>query len=163
MASSLTNRVPSLRHGDFLLAESSAITEYLEEAFPPPSHARLYPADLRERARVRMVQALLRSDFMPIREERSTDTVFTGVAPKPLSAEAQAAAARLCRIAGELIHAADAFIAREFSIADVDLSMMLQRLVANGDPVPPVLASYARAIWQRPSVRRWLALTAYRG
>jgi len=160
-ASSLSTRVPSLRHGDFVLSESSAITEYLEEVFPPPAYARLYPEDLKERARVRMVQALIRSDFMPIREERSTDTVFAGVTPKPLSAEAQAAVARLLRIASQLIPAEGRHVASAFSIADLDLSMMLQRLVANGDEVPAVLAGYARSVWERPSIRKWLALTEY--
>jgi glutathione S-transferase len=38
--SSLTARVPALQHGDFVLSESSAITEYLDELFPDPA---LYP------------------------------------------------------------------------------------------------------------------------
>ena len=37
-ARSLTGRVPALQHGDFWLAESSAIDEYLEELFPPPAY-----------------------------------------------------------------------------------------------------------------------------
>ncbi len=45
----------------------------------------------------------------------------------------------------------------EFTIADVDLAMMLQRLVANGDAVPERLKAFAAAIWQRPSVKEWLA------
>ncbi|MBB3257144.1 hypothetical protein F4827_002309 [Paraburkholderia bannensis] len=35
---------------------------------------------------------------------------------------------------------------------------MLNRLVLNGDAVPPPLADYARYQWQRPTVQRWLAL-----
>src|SRR5512134_962937 len=57
---SLTARVPTLTHGDFSLSESSAIDEYLEEAFPPPKHAAIYPRDLRKRARARQVQAWVR-------------------------------------------------------------------------------------------------------
>jgi glutathione S-transferase len=34
--------------------------------------------------------------------------------------------------------------------------MMLMRLVANGDPVPDRLRSYAQGIWARPSIRAWL-------
>src|SRR5512143_4180872 len=48
---SITGKVPALRHGDFWLAESSAIDEYLEDAFPPPAHPRRYPADPRDRGR----------------------------------------------------------------------------------------------------------------
>ncbi len=46
----------------------------------------------------------------------------------------------------------------EWSIADVDLALMLNRLVMNGDAVPQRLASYADRRWQRPSVQSWVAL-----
>jgi len=160
---SVTGRVPALRHGDFWLAESSAITEYLEEAFPPPQHPRLYPADPRERARVRMVQALVRSDFMPVRSERSTGTLFAGEPAKPLSADGQAATERLLRIAGSLVRSPDGFITSRFTPADADLALILMRLVANGDPVPTHLAAWSRAIFARPSVTAWLANTRWKG
>lgn len=160
---SVTGRVPALRHGDFWLAESSAIDEYLEEAFPPPAWPRLYPADPRARARARMVQALVRSDFMPVRAERPTSTLFEGAGVKPLSAEGAAAAERLVRIAGALVTDPSGFVAGQFSPADADLALMLMRLVANGDPVPAPLAAYARAVFARPSVKAWLANTRWRG
>jgi glutathione S-transferase len=160
---SITGRVPALRHGDFWLAESSAIDEYLEEAFPPPRHPRLYPADPRARARVRMVQALVRSDFMPVRAERSTAQLFQGEKPKALTPEARAAAERLGRIAAALLPGAEAHVAGAFSMADVDLSLMLMRLVNAGDPLPPHLAAWARRIWERPSIRTWLLNTRFGG
>jgi len=159
---SITGRVPALRHGDFWLAESSAIDEYLEDAFPPPAFPRLYPADPKERARVRMVQALVRSDFMPVRSERPTSTLFEGEAARPLTAEGREAAERLVRIAGALVRGPGAFVASHFSMADADLALMLMRLVANGDPTPAPLAAYARAIFTRPSVSAWLRNTRWR-
>jgi glutathione S-transferase len=158
VAHSITNRVPTLRHGQRWISESLAILEYLEEAFPAPRHPRLFPEDLQERARVRMVQGLLRSDFLPIREERSTETIFYGVAIQPLSAKAEAARQRLLRIAAAVLENRSS-IASSFSIADIDLATMLQRLVANGDPVPEPLAQYANAVWRRPAVQQWLELT----
>lgn len=158
VAHSITNRVPTLRHGQAWISESLAILEYLEEAFPAPRYPRLFPEDRLERARVRMVQGLLRSDFLPIREERSTETIFYGVPVQPLSAKAQAARERLLRIAAAVLEGRSS-IASSFSIADIDLATMLQRLVANGDPVPEQLASYARSVWQRPAVLKWLELT----
>ncbi len=80
-----TGKVPALRHGDFWIAESSAIDEYVEEAFPPPAHPRMYPEDPRERARVRMVQAFLRSDLVPLRQARPTSTFFLGEKPGPMT------------------------------------------------------------------------------
>src|SRR6185503_20622514 len=41
----LTGRVPALQHGDFWLAESSAIVEYLDEAFP--DRPKMLPEDPR--------------------------------------------------------------------------------------------------------------------
>ena len=75
-AVSLTGRVPTLVHGDFHLAESSAIAEYLDEVFADPAHPALYPAAVTDRAVARQLQAWLRSDLMPIRQERSTEAVF---------------------------------------------------------------------------------------
>ncbi|MCA3783732.1 MAG: glutathione S-transferase, partial [Burkholderia sp.] len=46
----------------------------------------------------------------------------------------------------------------EWSIADVDLAVMLNRLVLNDDPVPQRLADYARGQWERASVQRWVKL-----
>jgi len=81
---SLTHRVPTLVDGDFSLSESSAITEYLHEAYPGQA---LYPAEVKDRARARQVQAWLRSDFMPIRSERTTVVLFYAPSATPLSAE----------------------------------------------------------------------------
>lgn len=155
-ATSATGRVPTLDHGGFRLAESSAIDEYVDEAFSGP---RLYPADLRERAVARQVQAWLRSDLMPIREERSTAFVFAKPVPTPLSPAARAAAARLFSAAGGwLAHGGDNLFA-DWCIADVDLALMLNRLVMAGDEVPARQADYATRQWARPSVQRWVALS----
>lgn len=158
---SFTGRVPALRHGDFWLAESSAIDEYLEETFPPPRHPALYPAEPRARARVRMVQAFLRSDLAALRAERSTATLFSGEAPRPLTPEGQASADRLVEIASRLLPEGASHLTGAFTVADADLALMLQRLVQNGDPVPPRLAAYAREIFRRPSIRKWLARTRW--
>src|SRR5436190_19709142 len=71
-AASLTARVPMLCDGDLTLSESSAIAEYLEEAYPPPRHSRLFPAAAGDRARARQMMAWLRSDLLALREERPT-------------------------------------------------------------------------------------------
>src|SRR5260370_29871519 len=83
---SITRRVPTLVHDNFSLSESSAISEYINETFPG---TRLYPIDPRSRARARQVQAWLRSDLMPIRDERPTLVVFYGEKRPPLSADAR--------------------------------------------------------------------------
>lgn len=158
----LTRRVPVLEIGDFELSESSAIAEYLEDRFSPPEWERIYPHDLQKRARARQIQAWLRSDLMPIREERSTDVVFGGVKKPALSKAGAASASKLFDTASALLAHGNPNLFGEWCIADADLALMLNRLVLNGDDVPPLLADYAAFQWQRASVQRWLALSAKR-
>ncbi len=155
--SALTARVPCLVHDGFWLTESSAIAEYLEECYPPQTHVALYPRTARDRATARQIQAWLRSDLMPIREERPTHTLFFEPTAEALSERAGESAQRLFHLAGKLLAPGAAHLFGDWSIADTDLAIMLQRLVANGDAVPENLARYARDQWRRPSVQRWVA------
>lgn len=152
---SQTQRVPTLTHEGFALSESSAITEYLEELFP---QVPIYPKAPRQRAKARQVQAWLRSDLLPIRQERSTLVVFYGQRGEPLSAQAQVAAAKLIDAAQALLEDGRQYLFDTWSIADVDLALMLNRLVLNGDPVPANLVDYAQRQWQRPAVQEWVQL-----
>jgi glutathione S-transferase len=149
---SMTRRVPTLIDEQFTLSESSAITEYLDEAYPG---ARLYPHTLQARARARQIQAWLRSDLMALRQERPTEVVFCAPVDKPLSEAGQAAAAKLVAVASSLLEHGGPHLFEAWSIADVDLSLMLSRLVCNGDEVPAMLADYASRQWERPAVQEW--------
>ncbi|MBV8210232.1 MAG: glutathione transferase [Burkholderiaceae bacterium] len=150
---SLTQRVPVLVDGDFALSESSAIDEYLDDTYPGTP---LYPAEPKARARARQLQAWLRSDLMPIRQERSTEVVFLRPVERPLSDEAKAAAARLFSAGIELLGDGREHLFGRWSIADTDLALMLNRLLLNGDSVPARLAAYATHQWRRPSVQLWV-------
>lgn len=152
-----TGRVPSLQHGEFVLAESSAIAEYLEEAFAPPEHPPLLPADLKERGIAREVMAWIRSDLMPIREERPTTSVFIERVNKPLSEQAQAARRRLLAACERLLTPGKTTLFSQWCLADTDLALMLQRLNVNGDELPGPVRAFAEANWSRPSVTKWLA------
>ncbi|VVQ18093.1 Glutathione S-transferase YfcF [Pseudomonas fluorescens] len=151
---SLTCKIPTLVHDDFALAESSAIAEYLDEL--SPGHKKLYPQDHQQRARARQLQAWLRSDLLVVRKERPFDLVYFGKKNTALSDEAQAAVERLFFVAGHLLEEGAEHLFGDWSIADTDLAIMLNRLVANGDPVPARLAAYVRRQWDRDSVRAWM-------
>lgn len=153
----LTGRVPALVHDQLVLNESSAIIEYLEEAFPSPQYPSVLPAGMADRARARQVQAWLRSDLLALREDRNTGVIFSAPVDKPLSAAGQQAAERLLRIAGGLIDGSYLF-GQRWNIADTELALMLNRLVANGDAVPEDIAQWVRAQWARPSVQQWVKL-----
>ncbi|MEH1821412.1 MAG: glutathione transferase [Nostoc sp.] len=150
---SLTHRVPTLVHDGFSLSESSAIAEYIDEVFPGTP---LYPKEPQSRARARQVQAWLRSDLTPIKQERSTEIIFYGVKKPPLSLEAKKAADKLFSAAELLLSSNTENLFGQWSIADVDLTLILYRLILNGDPVPDNLIAYAKYQWQRPSVQLWV-------
>lgn len=153
---SLTAKVPALVQGGFALAESSAIIEYLEDAFPAPAHPPLYPADAQRRARARQLQAWFRSDLMALREERPTTVVFKAAVCKPLTEAGRAAADKLIRVAASLIGEGADHLFGDWCIADTELALMLNRLVAHGDAVPENLKRYVQVQWARPSVQAWL-------
>jgi glutathione S-transferase len=154
---SLTRRVPTLVHENFSLSESTAITEYLEEEFPAPGHAPVYPLGRRERALARQLQAWLRSDLLPVREERPTPMIFfKEPIDRPLSDRAKAAAEKLIAAASQLIPEGRGNVFGDWGIADTDLALTLHRLIVNGDAVPSGLKTYAEHQWQRPSVQQWV-------
>ena len=152
-ARSITERVPAIEHAGLTLSESLAIVEYLDEAFPAPKHAKLLPEGRAERARARQVLGWLRSDLMPLRDERPTTTMFYAPATTPLTARAQTSADKLVRVAERLIPPGEGDLFGAWSIADADLAFMLHRLILSSDPVPERVLRYATRQWRRPSIR----------
>jgi glutathione S-transferase len=155
----LTGRIPALVHRgagpggrDLWLAESQAIDEYLAELCPPPAHPRLYPEDRVERAIARQIQAWIRSDLMPIREERSTHTIWYGTARAPLSPAGVAARDKLVRAATAWLGDRTQLFS-SWSIADADLCVMLRRVIA--DELPAPLVRYVETQLARPSIAKW--------
>jgi glutathione S-transferase len=151
---SLTARVPGLAHGEFWLAESSAIVEYLEDAFPPPAWPRILPADPQARARARQVTAFLGCDLRELMVERPTWMIAYPASPPPLSPAARAAADQLLALAARLL--ADGAL-EPWSIASADLAFALLRLVRTGHPLPPPLQALVDANLARPSVHGYLS------
>jgi glutathione S-transferase len=149
-------KVPVLEHGAVAIGESLAISEYLAETFSSTNgYPRLFPADLGERAQARAMMSYLRTSLGALREHRPTSTVFGPPTTTPLSADAQAQADELVRVAAHAL-ADRATIGASWSIADADLALALMRLINNGDPVPAPLRAAAEATWARPSVQVYL-------
>jgi len=147
---------PCLAHGDFWITESSAITEYLAEAYPPPAHASLYPTDRAERARARQLMSWLRTSLRHLREDRPTSSVFKRPVTQPLTEKGRRDADELIRVALAVIPEGKTQLYAQWSIADADFALMLMRLVANSDQVPQKVIDYAIAQWARHSVRKYL-------
>lgn len=157
----LTSRVPVLLEDGLALSESSAIVEYLEDAYPAPTHPRILPMELRARARARQVMAWLRSDLLPLREQRSAEYVFYPhselTALAELSPQGLKAANKLLVAAEQLIAEHAGPLLGAWCIADTDLAMMLQRLIKTGFKLPRHVTAYAEGQWQRASVMEFCA------
>jgi glutathione S-transferase len=103
--------------------------------------------------------AWVRSDLMPIREERSTNTIFYQPSTEPLSEKARQAAARLLAATDALLAPGATSLFGTFSVADADLTLMLQRLGKSGHPLGDKVQRFVDATWSRPSVRKWVERT----
>jgi len=152
----ITSRVPSIKIGDFTLAESSAIVEYLEELFPASKgYPSLFPSSLEHRARARQLLHWIRSDLMPVRTERDSSSLFyegQRAKLKPLTQSAEESAEKIKQVAELLLHQDGSPLFGEWSIADADFAFLLQRLVINGDKVSDKITKYVANQWKRPSV-----------
>lgn len=164
LAQSLTGQVPALVHDDFWLSESIAIAEYLAETFPYPTHPRLFPGNLQQRARCRQIMLWLRSRAIdPLRRERSSTRIFDPAShdpPAPLShtADAQTAYQELLRVLSLVLRPGQRTLCDDWCIADAELAFVLQRLISAQDELPDWLGTYAQHQWTRPSVQAFLRL-----
>ena len=152
---SITSRVPTLINSNFSISESSAIAEYLEELQPTPN---LYPQNIQDRAKARQVQAWLRSDLLALRQDRPTEVIFYKPTTEELTPAGKIAADKLIKTATLLLKDGRPNLFGSWSIADVDLALMLSRLIFNGDPVPSLLKQYATQQWQHPAIQEWMAI-----
>jgi glutathione S-transferase len=153
----LLPKVPLLAHGELWFTESLAISEYLAETFPTPAHPRLFPADLRERARARQVMSWLRTSLAALRTDRPTSSVFGRPTVRPMSDKARQDSEELLYVASALVAPGKTQMFADWSIADIDLALTLMRMIASQDHVPEHLVTYALAQWDRRSVKRYLA------
>ncbi|MBK8172343.1 MAG: glutathione transferase [Sandaracinaceae bacterium] len=151
----LTGRIPSLTHDDIVIAESSAIVEYLEEAFPKTKH--IFPTVATERARARQIMSWLRSDdTLALRDERSTHTIFYAHTNKPLSDAAKRSVEKLFAMCDRLLGERTDGVFDTWTLVDAELAFMLQRLIANGDPVPANLKAFVDGQWKRKSIQEFV-------
>jgi glutathione S-transferase len=94
---------------------------------------------------------------MGLREDRPTSSVFLRPITTALTEKGKKDADEVTRIALDMIPEGRTTLFTEWSMADVDLALMLTRLIANSDPMPQRLIDYAMAQWGRQSVRKYLA------
>ena len=152
---SLTELIPAIDDGGFVLSESLAILEYLEEKFTGPIHPSLLPKTIKNRAKARMLLSWYRCGMKALRAERSTETVFYPSlrTQHSLSSDAQDEVNELTFALKEILSHQEPFLfENQWSIVDAETALMLQRLALNGDPLDSELLNYTRSHWTRPTV-----------
>lgn len=148
-------KVPCLVVDDFSLFESWAITEYLEDAFPTPDYPTLYPAEIQARAKCRAIQALIKTDFMLIRQHMPSNTIFQPAQSIPtLETAVIEEIQHLISLTETLL--GDLWLTEQWSIADFDLAFMLHRLFSHQIELPEKILSYIERNFQRASVQSWI-------
>lgn len=150
--------LPAIREGDWVLSESEAINEYLQEVYPEPA---MLPRDARLRARVRFL-----CRFHDLVLEPRVRALFAHVDPARRDAE------QVTFLRGEIVHRIAQLAAwsapqpwlltPEISLADcgplVNLPLACQVLQACGQPIdlPPALQLWLQTAQRDPAVERAL-------
>lgn len=155
-----TGKVPVLHHKGRVVPDSLAIIEYLEEAFPPPTHPALWPQDAGERAHARWLSAAMHSGFMKLREGMSFNTCFLPRRPAP-SVEAIADAAEMLALFESALkgkRSKGAFLFGPFGGVDAMYAPAVVRLTAYEVPTGshPLAGAYLKDVLAHPPVRRWM-------
>ncbi len=152
-----TGRVPVLVDDGFAVWDTLAIAEYLAEKFP---EKKLWPADVKARARARSVCAEMHSGFGAMRNHfgMNIEATFPEIGERILRTEPQVRADvdRIVQMWSELLAThGGPMLFGSFSIADAFFAPVVKRLVSFAVPVPPPIAAYIERVQALPSVRAW--------
>ncbi len=157
-----TGQVPLLMDGNLAVWETPAIAEYLAETC---REARLWPADVAERAHARSICAEMHAGFKRLRQHCTmnveADLVQAGAIVWRDQPGVRADVARIVSMWSELLaaHATshpEAMLFGRFSIADATFAPVVMRLARYGLPVPHAIAAYLARVQALPGVKAWI-------
>ena len=155
--------IPAIQDGDFTLADSSVICQYLDRAY---SGASLYPGDARQFARVLWIEEFVDGGLAPhvlrgLLMQRVFAPKFLGKAPDEAlihTSLTQMIPARFAYL--EKVLTGDWFVANSFSMADVTVASILMNFQFAGEVIDvaiyPKLARFLARALARPSFRKAL-------
>lgn len=151
-------RVPALHDHDFVLWDSLALCEYINERY---LNGAGWPSDLSKRALARTVVAEMHSGFAALRREMPMNILRQPVALADVSAEAQADIARVCALWRELLGRFEGpFLFGEFSIADCFYAPVATRFQSYAVAVGSVERAYIDTLYRLPAMQRWISEAA---
>ena len=150
-------KVPVLVDDGFAVWDTLAIAEYLAEKFP---EKKLWPTDVKARARARSVCAEMHSGFGALRSHfgMNIEASLPEIGKKVLSEQPQAQADldRIVQMWSELLATYKGpLLFGEFSVADAFFAPVVKRIVSYGLPVPAVIGAYIERVQALPGVAAW--------
>ena len=154
LAFSSTGKVPLLKTGHGVIADSLAIAEYLNEQHPD---AQLWPADAAARAQARSACAQMHSGFFALRGTMPFD-LSRDQALDVTPADVQADIDRIVALWAECRTAATAsgsFLFGTPSLADAFFAPVAVRLRTYRVELPVEALNYIEAIYQWPAFQAW--------
>ena len=158
-ALSPVGKVPLLVEDDgFVVWDTLAIAEYVADKFP---HKRLWPTDVRRRARARSVCAEMHSGFATLRNAfgMNIEASLPEVGARVL-AEDPAARAELARVIqlwqDALAESGGPFLFGDYSIADAYFAPVVMRLRTYALPVPADVAGYMGRVVEAKGTAAWI-------
>ena len=166
LAMSPLGKVPAYKDGDFAIADSSVIVQYLEQVQPKPA---VLPADAKERARALMIEEYCDTRVIEtigaLFQQRVVLPRFLGQEPDASRVEELLAALpdMLQLLEDRLSGGGDGWaLASGFSLADVAVACDLRQLELAGEPLDadgfPKLTRLFEAMQQRSSYQKNLAV-----
>lgn len=146
-----TGKVPALLDGNFVIWESAAIMEYLNERFP---EKKMYPADIKDRAMARALSMEMHAGFSKMRELLSFN--IKNHFPHFDTSGAQADIERVKAIwIEQLAKSKGPFLFGEFSIADAMYAPVVGRFNSYGVPVDGAVKAYCESMMNLPAMKEW--------
>jgi glutathione S-transferase len=146
-----TGKVPALIDNDFLIWESAAIMEYLNDLFP---EKKMYPEDIRDRAHARAISMEMHAGFGQMRELLSFNigNNFKDFDLSPAMEDIR----RVKTIWTEaLTKSKGPFLFGDFSIADAMYAPVVGRFKSYGVPVDGLVKNYCGTMMNLPAMKEW--------
>lgn len=146
-----TGKVPALIDADFVVWESVAIMEYLQDKFPDK---KLYPANVKERAMARALTMEMHAGFMQMREVLSFNLKKTyqnfdvGIAARDIERVKDIWTQQLDKSKGP-------FLFHDFSIADAMYAPIVCRFKTYGVKTEGKVKQYCESVLELPAVQEW--------
>jgi glutathione S-transferase len=155
--------IPVIQDGDFTLADSSVICQYLDRAYPGVS---LYPGDARQFARALWLEEFVDGGLVPhvlrgLLMQRVFAPKFLNRAPDEALIQTSLTQMIPPRFAYlEKVLSGDWFVANSFSIADIAVASILMNFQFAGEVIDaaqyPKLTRFLRRALARPSFQQAL-------